>query len=80
MVTKDKKWIQKAKMKKGALSKELKIPIKENIPKTLLTKIVDAETGDKIKNPTKTGKKQIEVTTKLQRQANLAKTLKKFKK
>ena len=39
--------------------KQLGIVKRKNIPITLLNKIIDAEPGDVIKNPTKTGKKHI---------------------
>jgi|TARA_R100000789_G_scaffold23374_1_gene25989 hypothetical protein len=75
-----KKWIQKANVKEGALSKQLNIPIKDDIPITLLNKIVAAKAGDTIINPTKTGKKRIKVTRKLEERASLARTFKRFKK
>lgn len=70
------KWIQKADMEKGAFSRALKIPEKKNIPMTLIKKIIDAEPGDTITNPTKTGKKKIKVTRELEIQAIAAKALK----
>ena len=78
--SKPRKWIAKAKIKKGALSKQLGIPEKKNIPKTLLLKIKGAKTGTTIKNPTAKGKKNIPVTPKLKKRANLALTLKKISK
>jgi len=75
-----KKWMQKAVKKPGALSKRLGIPEEKNIPKSLLNKIVKAKTGETISNPTSSGKKKIKVDTKIQRQANLARTFKKTKK
>jgi hypothetical protein len=39
------KWIQRTHMKKGALSKQLGVPLKKNIPVTLLNKIVSAKAG-----------------------------------
>lgn len=73
------KFIQRAKLKKGALSKQLGIPIKRNIPVTLLNKILRARVGQKINNPTKSGKKVISVTTLLKRRSSLARTLKNFR-
>ena len=70
----------KIKIKKGALSKYLGIPEKKNIPKTLLLKIKRAKKGTTIKNPTKSGKRNIKVTSKTKKQASLALTLKGFKK
>lgn len=75
-----KKWIQKVGIKKGGLSKQLDIPEEKNIPITLLRKIQAAKAGDVIVNPTKTGKKKIKVTSKLERRAILAIRLKGFKK
>ena len=70
----------KIKIKKGALSKKLGIPEAKNIPKTLLLTIKKAKAGTTIKNPTKAGKRTIKVTSKTKKQANLALTLKGFKK
>ena len=73
------KWIQKAGIKKGALSRQLDIPIEKNIPIGLLNKIIKAEAGDTITNPYKVGKKRIKVTRKLERRAILARTLKRIR-
>jgi len=74
------KWIQSIGIKKGMLSRQLGIPEEENIPKTLLDEIIKAKVGDKIKNPTKIGKKSIKVTRLLERRAIMARTLKKISK
>lgn len=76
-----KKWIQNAlkKGKKGALSRQLGIPQKENIPFTLLRKIKDAEIGDKIHNPTGRGKRWITVTRLMKRRAVCALNLKEIR-
>jgi len=58
------KWIQKAGIKKGALSRQLDIPIEKNIPIGLLNKIIKAEAGDTITNPYKVGKKRIKVISR----------------
>jgi hypothetical protein len=71
-----KKWIQIARPKKGALSRQLGIPEEENIPITLLNKIIKAKPGDTITNPTKRGKKKIKVTKLLERRSILARNLK----
>ena len=76
---KKKRWIQSASLKEGALSRQLNIPISENIPVTLLKAIRDAEIGTIIKNPTKMGKQEIPVTPLLNRRVVLALTLKGFK-
>ena len=73
-----KRWIQSAKLKEGALSRQLSIPISENIPVTLLKAIRDAEIGTIINNPTKMGKQEIPVTPLLKRRVVLALTLKSF--
>jgi len=75
-----KKWIQKIKMKRGSLHRQLGIEEGRNIPVRLLIAIKKARIGEKIKNPTKTGKKVIKVTTKLKRRVILALTLRKLAK
>ncbi len=74
-----KKFIKKANLKEGALSKQLGIPIKKNIPVTLLNKIVRAKIGQTFRNPTKTGNVMIHVTRKLKRRSVFAKNLKNFR-
>ena len=74
------KWIQKAGIKKGALSRQLDIPIEKDIPMRLLDKIVRAKAGDVITNPSKLGKRRIKVTHLLERRAILARTLKRLHK
>lgn len=71
-------FIQKAKIKPGKLSKQLGIPIKKNIPVTLLDKIISTKPGQKIKNPTKSGKRTITVTKLLKKRSTFARTLKQF--
>ena len=70
------RWIQRAIRKPGALSRQLGIAIKENIPMTLLRRIKQTPVGKVISNPTKKGKKRIKVTGLLKRRVNLAITLK----
>ena len=81
-VNSSKYWIQRVinRRKKGALSRQLGIPEKDNIPKTLLEKIAKTPVGKRIKNPTKSGKRYLTVTRKLKKRAVLALTLKKLKK
>ena len=74
------KWLQRIKMKKGVLSKQLGIAEEKNIPITLLDKIIKAKAGETIKNPTMSGKKNIKVTRILERRAILAKNLKNISK
>ena len=70
------KWIQKTGIKKGALSKQLNIPIQKNIPMILLDKIVAAKPGETIKNPTSIGRKKYKVTRLMERRAIMARNLK----
>tara|TARA_Y100000310_G_scaffold263261_1_gene273369 strand:+ start:5713 stop:5934 length:222 start_codon:yes stop_codon:yes gene_type:complete len=72
------KWIQKIHLKKGALHRGLGIDKEKKIPIALLNKIISAKAGDTIKNPTKVGKKNIKVTRRLERQAILARNLKRI--
>lgn len=78
MAKRKKYWIRKAVKKKGSLSRQLGVPIKENIPMTLLNKIVEAKPGDTIRNPTQTGKRRIKVTRLMERRAILARNLKRL--
>jgi len=78
-MAKNKRWIQKAGIKKGALSKQLNIPIEKDIPMRLLDKIVRAKAGETITNPSKLGKRRIKVTHLLERRAILARNLKRMK-
>ena len=71
-------WIQHAVKRPGALSRQLCIPVRDNIPKTLLEKIAKTPIGKTIKNPTKKGKRRIKVTRKLKKRAVLALTLKRL--
>lgn len=75
-MAKQKKFLKKIGIKKGALSKQLGIPEKDNIPMTLLNKIIAAKAGDTIKNPTMSGHRRIKVTRLLERRAILARNLK----
>jgi hypothetical protein len=70
-----KKWIQKAKLKKGCLSKQLGIPIEKNIPMPLLNKVAKTEIGKKVATP----KGKITVTPLLKKRAVMARTLKSIK-
>jgi hypothetical protein len=79
MAKKNKRWIQKAKIKKGALHRQLSVPSNKDIPVTLLKKIKRTPSGFSILNPTKTGKKRIKVTTLLKRRVNFALNVKKRK-
>ena len=79
MVQKNKYWIRKAIKKPGALSRQLGIPKEQNIPMTLLNKVVSAKPGETIRNPTKTGSRRIKVTRLMERRAIAARNLKKLK-
>tara|TARA_Y100000310_G_C20272751_1_gene618801 strand:+ start:322 stop:591 length:270 start_codon:yes stop_codon:yes gene_type:complete len=72
------KWIQKVRIKKGSLHRQLKIPKEKKIPVALLNKIINAKLGDTITNPTKIGKKKIKIRRRIKRKALLAKNLKKI--
>ena len=72
-------WISGAVKKPGALHRQLGIPQETKIPTTLLRTILAADTGDVVKNPTRTGQRRYRVTTLLQRRANPALTLRRFK-
>lgn len=74
------RFIKQAIKKPGSLSRQLNIAVKDNIPVTLLNKIIKAKAGDTITNPTKTGKRRIKVTRLLERRATFARTLKSFRK
>ncbi len=74
------KWIQKIKLKKGALHREFGIPVGKKIPMVLLDKIISAKAGDVIQNPTKIGERKIKVTRQIERRAILARNLKNIKK
>ncbi len=73
------KFIQKINIKRGALSRQLGIPVERKIPMGLLDKIIKANPGQTIRNPTKSGKRIIKVTRLMERRAILAKNLKNFK-
>ncbi len=75
-------WIQEAirKGRKGALSRQLGIPEKDNIPIALLRAIKHADIGETVDNPTVKGKKWIKITRLLKHRGNLALTLKGMRK
>lgn len=74
-------WMGEAMSRKpGALHRQLSIPQDTKIPKTLLVTILNANTGDIIKNPTKVGKPRYRVTTLMQHRVNPVLTARKFKK
>lgn len=72
------RFIRMAIKKPGALSRQLGIPIEENIPFSLLNAIIAAKAGDIIKNPTKMGKRRIKVTRLIERRSILARTIKRL--
>ncbi len=71
-------WIRDAvkEGREGALSRQLGVPVEENIPVTLLERIKNASIGETVRNPTETGKRRVRVTRLLKRRAVLAHTLK----
>ena len=73
-------WVQKAlRRKPGALHRQLCISHDTKIPKRLLVTIQRADTGEVIKNPTKTGRRTYKVTTMMQRRVNPVLTARKFR-
>jgi len=68
------KWAREAfdPRKKGALSRQLGVPEKENIPITLKEKIVATPIGKRVHNPTQTGKRVVKVTRLLKQRTNAA--------
>ena len=64
------------KIKEGALSKQLGIPVKDNIPMALLKKLVKKDIGSKFM----LNGKERKMTTLLKRRISLAITLKSKKK
>ena len=81
-MTHKKYWIKKAlrRHKPGSLSRQLEVPIKDNIPFSLLEKIRRTPIGTTITNPTKSGKRRIKVTKLLKQRAVMTLNLKKIRK
>jgi len=74
------KWVGKVFSRKpGALHRQLGISLDTKIPKTLLTTIQNADTGDVIKNPTRVGRRRYRVTPLIQRRVNPVLTARKFR-
>ena len=65
------KWIQKTKLKKGLLHKQLGVKLGDKIPSGLLTDIASANIGTKVRGH--------KVTLKLKRRATFANNLRKIK-
>jgi len=74
------KWIQKIRLKRGILHKELGIPSQMKIPVSLLNKIISAKAGETITNPSKVGRERIKVTRAIEQRAILARNLKNISK
>jgi ribosomal protein S26 len=73
-------WMQRAlRRKPGALRRQLGIPKDKNIPATLMRRILDADTGDTVKNPTKIGRSRYEVTKIMQQRVNPVLTARRFR-
>jgi hypothetical protein len=72
------RWIQDARIKRGALSHDLGIPEAKKIPVTLLRTLHATPVGTLLVNPTKTGEATIRVTPRLKRRVSLALTLKRL--
>lgn len=71
--TMKKKFMQKLHLKKGALHRQLGIPVGKKIPTSTLEKIIKAEIGSKVKVD---GYRK--VTGKLKKRSVLARTMRKF--
>ena len=71
-----KNFIQNAIKKPGSLRKQLGVKKGKKIKKSLLNEIMKDKVGKKVRS----GKKSVRVTPKLKKRANLAKTLRSFKK
>ena len=71
------KWIKGVvkPSERGRLHKQLGIPKDDRIPKSLVNRIVAAEVGSSVKNPTKTGNRNVKVTRLLKQRANFAKNV-----
>ena len=80
MANKKSFWIPRGKdgIKKGALSRQLGIPEKENIPMQLLVDIKAARVGTVLRNRHGIGYREIKVTALIKKRANLAMTLKRI--
>lgn len=64
-------WMQSALGRKpGALRRQLVIPRGHVIPKSLLTRIVNADPGDVVINPTTVGKHRYTVTRLMKQRSN----------
>jgi hypothetical protein len=76
------KWIQSVlkNHKKGSLSRQLGVPQEKNIPITLLNKVINADNGQTITNPTSIGRRKIKVTKLLTQRSILARNLKNISK
>lgn len=71
MSKKEEYWMREAMgMKPGALHRQLGIPKDKKIPVTLMRRILKADTGDVVKNPTRVGRRRYRVTTLMQRRVN----------
>jgi len=71
------KWIRVSNAKKGALSRQLGIAVRDNIPVTLLKEIKYAKKGEVVYNPTQTGVRKIRATPLLKRRVNFALNIRK---
>jgi hypothetical protein len=73
-LVKQQKWIKGVVQphEKGRFHRQLGIPVKQRIPKTLVKKLVRTPIGNTVRNPTKTGKRRIKVTRLVKQRANFA--------
>jgi len=63
------------KIRKGALHKQLRIPVDKKVPKALVVKITKNEVGETIKNPSPVGKRRYKITEKMRRRAFFARAV-----
>ena len=73
-------FLQEMKLKRGDLSRELGIPIKRNIPLSILNAIILSKIGDTVINPSPLGKRRIKITRKLEQKAIWIKKMDQMKK
>jgi hypothetical protein len=73
------KFVQKAHLIKGALHRQLGIPLKQPIPVELEIAILDTPMNSRLKNPTMIGKRSMTVTPLLWHRTQMAYNMRGFK-
>lgn len=66
------KYVENVKEECVAFKRQLNIPIRKRIPHSLIKKILKSMVGKKIKNPTKIGKPEINITPLIEERAVMA--------